>query len=69
MNERTSGVSVVFWVDGDCKENVYRRMDPGTTWESKTFIADSWRVRDEKGGLLVDYVPDFPDETVYVSLP
>jgi hypothetical protein len=69
VNDRASGVSVVFWVDGDCKESIERRMDPGTAWESKTSIASAWRVRDEKGELLVDYVPDIPDETVYVSLP
>jgi DNA-directed RNA polymerase specialized sigma24 family protein len=69
VNERTKGVSVVFWVDDDCKEQVNRRMEPGETWETETFVAHPWRVRDEKGGLLVDYVPDVPDETVYVSLP
>jgi hypothetical protein len=69
VNQRTSGVSVVFWVDDDCKEEVYERLEPGATWTSSTFEAHPWRVRDETGALLVDFVPEGPDQTVYVALP
>jgi hypothetical protein len=69
VNQRTSGVSVVFWVDDDCKEGVSQRLEPGATWTSSTFEAHPWRVRDETGALLVDFVPEGLDQTVYVALP
>ena len=69
VNQRTSGVSVVFWVDDECKEQVSQRLEPGATWTSSTFEAHPWRVRDETGALLVDFVPESVDQTVYVALP
>jgi VHL beta domain len=69
VNNRTRGVSVVFWVDRDCHESLYGRLEPGGIFEQKTYEAHPWRVRDEQGVLLVDLVPDAPDETVYVTLP
>jgi hypothetical protein len=69
VNERTSGVSVVFWVDFDCQERLTWRMEPGETWNEGTFDAHPFRVRDENGKLLVDYLPTGVDQTVYVSLP
>ncbi len=69
VNQRTSGVSVVFWVDEECKEQLYQRLEPGETRTSSTFEAHAWRVRDETGALLVDFVPESVDQTVYVALP
>jgi hypothetical protein len=69
VNQRTSGVSVVFWITDDCKEVLQERLEPGETWTSSTFEAHPWRVRDETGALLVDFVPESVDQTVYVSLP
>ncbi len=69
VNQRTSGVSVVFWVDYQCHEQVTRRMEPGETWTVHTFDTHPFRVRDERGGLLMEFVPDGVDQTVYVSLP
>jgi VHL beta domain len=72
VNQRTHGVSVVFWVDYDCHEQVYRRLEPGETWESLTHEAHPWRVRDETGLLLVDFhanAANAVDYTVFVSLP
>jgi hypothetical protein len=69
VNRRTSGVSVVFWVNDDCKEVLLERLEPGETWTSSTFEAHAWRVRDETGALLVDFVPESVDQTVYVALP
>lgn len=69
VNERTSGVSVVFWVNFDCQEQLVWRIEPGATWSTDTFDAHPFRVRDETGKLLVDYLPNGLDQTVYVSLP
>lgn len=69
VNRRTTGVSVLFWVDYACHEQVKHRLDPGESWTSHTYDAHPWRVRDEAGALLADYVPDGVDQTVYVSLP
>jgi hypothetical protein len=69
VDRRTSGVSTVFWVDFDCHEQVFRRLEPGETWVESTFDTHPWRVRDENGRLLVDFVPEGIDQTVYVSLP
>jgi hypothetical protein len=69
VNRRTSGVSVVFWVDYQCREQVVRRMEPGETWTPQTFDTHPFRVRDERGALLMEFVPDGVDQTVYVSLP
>jgi hypothetical protein len=69
VNERTRGVSVVFWVDYDCQERLYHRLEPGETWTQETYAAHPWRVRDEGGALLLDFAPDGQDNTVYISVP
>jgi hypothetical protein len=69
VNQRTSGVSVVFWVNEECTEELHERLEPGATMAVSTFDAHAWRVRDETGALLVDFVPESEDQTVYVSLP
>jgi hypothetical protein len=69
VNQRTRGVSVVFWVDFECHEHVYRRLEPGESWDSHTNDDHPWRVRDETGALLVDFVPNGVDETVYITVP
>jgi hypothetical protein len=68
-NQRTRGVSVLFSIDSQCKEQVRNRLEPGETWTTQTFEPSPWRVRDETGALLVDVVPSVPDSTVYVALP
>jgi hypothetical protein len=69
VNQRKSGISVIFWVDYDCHERVFQRLEPGGTWVAHTFDTHPWRVRDENGKLLVDYTSVGEDTTVYVSLP
>jgi hypothetical protein len=70
VNQRTEGVSIVFWVDSDCHEQLATRIEPGEMWTAeRTFDAHPFRVRDENGRLLVDYLPQGADRTVYVSLP
>jgi hypothetical protein len=69
VNARVRGVSVVFWVDYECHEEVRQRLDPGASWEIHTYDAHPWRVRDETGALLVDFVPDGVDDTVYITVP
>lgn len=68
-NDRATGV-VVFWVDFDCREKLYKRLQPGESATQSTFDAHPWRVRDAaSGALLVDFVPDSLDGTDYVTLP
>ncbi len=69
VNERAQGVSIVFWVDYDCHEQVKKRLEPGETWATNTFEAHPWRVRDENGALLADFDPGGEDTTVHVSVP
>jgi hypothetical protein len=69
VNQRSRGVSVVFWVDDDCHEQVQKRLEPGESWTSNTREAHAWRVRDESGALLADYAAEGADDTVYVAVP
>ena len=69
VNRRSQGVSVIFWVSMDCKEEIYRRLEPGESWVTNTHDAHNWRVRDEAGALLMEVRPEGPDETVYVTVP
>ena len=49
----------VLWVDGNCNETEYARLDPGQTHIQNTFTLHAWRLRDaDTGALILDWRPE-----------
>ncbi len=68
-NERDAQI-VIMWVDLDCKEKYWERVEPKKAIVLKGRDGDAWRIRDAKTGqFLVDILPDAPDTTTYITLP
>ena len=57
-NNRNRAVSV-YWVDYQCKEELYQTIQPGGSYTQDTFVTHPWRIRDAADQtLLAQFVAD-----------
>lgn len=67
VNETTK-TGVLVWVDFDCEQVEYARIEPGGEHRQSTFVGHVWRLNDESGDALVQAIIEPGDSTIELGV-
>jgi WD40 repeat protein len=56
ITNRTTETLYLFWVDSDGVELAYGEIAPNTTFTQGTFANHAWRVRDQAGNVILEFI-------------
>lgn len=64
----TSTTGVLVWVDFDCDQVEYARIEPGGAHQQSTFVGHVWRLNDESGDALDQAIVEAGDGTIELGV-